>query len=115
VWVEAEPALAASDMAEYFFTTCAFKCKEGYFHGPNKQCIQCSNITECEDLSYSLSPCTSQSDSHCEIPCKNDTKAAFNSKWLPGCQWGCQDGYEVAVGDYWMFVLYECRPSSLNA
>lgn len=115
VWVEAEPGLAESDVSQYFFTTCAFKCKEGYFHGPNKQCLQCSNITECEDLSYRLTPCSSQADSHCETPCKNDTKAAFNSKWLPGCQWGCQDGYEVAVGDYWMFVLYECRPSGLNS
>jgi hypothetical protein len=92
------------------FLSCAFKCMEGYFHRQG-QCVACSNITMCEDLSYKMTPCSAQADSHCEVPCLNDTKAAFNSKWLPGCQWGCEDGYEVAVGDYWMFVLYECRPS----
>lgn len=96
--------------SDLFFQECAFKCKDSYFH-KEMQCVPCSNATSCEDLSYKLTPCSPLADSHCEIPCKNDTKAPFNSKWLPGCQWGCEDGYELAVGDYWMFVLYECRPS----
>lgn len=105
-----ENAVWLSPRSDLLFQECAFECKKGFFHREG-QCAACSNATACADPGYQLTPCSPLADSHCEVPCRNDTKPPFNSKWLPGCQWGCEDGYELEVGDYWMFVVYECRPS----
>jgi hypothetical protein len=67
------------DSSQASFMECAYKCMDRYFHMQD-QCMKCSNRTVCEDPGYQLMACTTLSDSHCEIPCKNDTKAAFNSK-----------------------------------
>jgi hypothetical protein len=86
---------------------CAYDCKAGFFH-VDGGCEQCTAVA-C-DAGWRPAACTSFSDANCDTACEDATKPFIHSHWKIGidCPWACDDGYELSVWDYGMFLLREC-------
>lgn len=85
--------------------SCLWACNDGYYQDLSS-CLQCTYIS-CIPGKI-LTPCTSISDSNCDLDCINVTKPMFNSVWSIGCNWGCAEGYVMRTVNYLTWVQYEC-------
>ena len=100
--------------------TCVLECDPGFYYYNSSgrgECVRCSN--EPCPAGYVWSPCTTDADRGCEEECRNESKPIFHSKWAKAamgpwgaCPWECEEGYAVAVSDYWVFQIYECVATS---
>jgi hypothetical protein len=93
---------------------CAYDCLEGFYHTEDgRGCAPCTlrGSIMCP-AGWDLSPCTAYADSNCDKVCVDATKPTFYLHWVQGfaCPWECDEGYELRVWDYVMFLLRECTP-----
>ena len=95
-------------------TECAYDCLEGFYREQGGRCLECSVNRVCP-AGFRLTACTELADSHCDTPCEDPDKPIIYSHWKNAtaaggmdCAWECDEGYELRVWDYTMFVLREC-------
>lgn len=91
------------------WTECAYDCAGGFYRAEGGLCLRCTEDRVCP-AGYRLTPCTELADSHCDTACADANKPVIYSHWENGtdCAWACDDGYELRVWDYVMFLLREC-------
>ena len=91
---------------------CAYDCVSGFYkdNAGGEACKPCNQTLAC-DAGWSLTACTEWADSHCEVPCVDETKPRIYSHWVSGngCVWACDPGTSLSMTDYVMFTLYECN------
>lgn len=88
---------------------CAYSCDRGFYHD-SSGCHACNTSRVC-DAGYRLTPCTEESNSHCDVVCEDAEKPRLYSHWIAGsnaCEWACDDGKILVVSDYVIFTLREC-------
>lgn len=84
---------------------CEWKCKAGYYEY-NGDCFPCTRAVCARG--FRLTQCSAYEDSHCRVPCKDDTKPEENSVWLDGCNWDCEAGYAKLLKEYPGWREYAC-------
>jgi len=87
-------------------TACGWACDAGFYQANGSACVPCT-AGDCP-AGFNRSACTQEADSNCDTPCVDRDKPPRNSIWLPGCAWGCQEGYEATQADYLLWVQYSC-------
>ena len=92
--------------------SCEWACSASFYER-NGDCFACTDVG-CPN-GFSKTACSRYEDTHCRVPCKNDTKPDDNSEWGPGCSWVCKPGYALvkktfwAVGQGWVEFFCEVR------
>lgn len=84
---------------------CLWECVDGFYEF-NENCWRCTTKT-CPN-GFKETPCTKYEDSHCRVPCEDNTKPREHSIWLNDCYWDCEPGYIKILKDYPGWLEYAC-------
>lgn len=84
---------------------CEWRCKAGYYEY-NGDCFPCTR-TVCQN-GFKLTQCSRYEDSHCRVPCSDETKPLENSVWINDCYWDCDVGYMKILKEYPGWAEYAC-------
>jgi len=110
-WVSAWGNTTLDPTTKLPLEECAYDCVSGFYkdNSGGAACKPCNTSLAC-GAGWRLTACTAWADSHCEVPCVDESKPMIYSHWEPGneCLWSCDPGKSLSVTDYVMFSLHEC-------
>ena len=90
---------------------CLWECSTGWF-ARGSFCYPCSDLI-CE-YGFRRTECTEYEDTHCALPCVNQSKPDENSVWGPGCTWGCAEGFVDVAKVFFGWEEHYCESQEVS-